>query len=67
LDFFQYLKTEIMDDIQKIKRISSGDIMDDTSTEFVSRKEHHEVTLIPRPSEDPLDPLVSRTFPMVKP
>jgi hypothetical protein len=56
-----------MDDIQKIKRISSGDVMDDTSTEFVSRKEHHGVTLVPHPSEDPLDPLVSRTFTMAKP
>jgi hypothetical protein len=56
-----------MGDIQKIERISSGDIVDDTSTEFLSRKEHHGVTLIPHPSEDPLDPLVSRTFPMTKP
>jgi hypothetical protein len=55
-----------MGDIQKIERISSGDIEDDTSTELVSRKEHHGVTLIPHPSEDPLDPLVSRTFAVAK-
>jgi hypothetical protein len=55
-----------MDGIQKSERISSGDIMDESSTELVSRKEHHGVTLIPRPSEDPLDPLVSRTFAMAK-
>ena len=64
--FLQQLKTEIMGESQKIERISSGDIVDDTSTEFVSRKEHHGVTLIPHPSEDPLDPLVSRTFTMAK-
>jgi hypothetical protein len=47
-----------MDDIQKTKHASSVDIVDEITTEHLSRKEHHGVTLIPRPSDDPLDPLV---------
>jgi hypothetical protein len=48
-----------MEDIQKIKRVSDVDIVDEIRREPVLRKEHHGVTLIPHPSDDPLDPLVS--------
>jgi hypothetical protein len=47
-----------MGDTQKVNRVSDIDIVDEIITELVSRKEHHGVTLIPRPSDDPLDPLV---------
>jgi hypothetical protein len=47
-----------MDDIQKTERASDVDIVDEITTEPLSRKEHHGVTLIPRPSDDPSDPLV---------
>jgi hypothetical protein len=46
-----------MDDIQKTKHVSDVDFADEI-TKPLSRKEHHGVTLIPRPSDDPLDPLV---------
>jgi hypothetical protein len=47
-----------VDDIQKTKRVSDVDFVDEITTKPLSRKEHHGVTLIPRPSDDPLDPLV---------
>ena len=54
----QILKRTIVDDIQKTKRVSDVDFVDEITPKPLSRKEHHGVTLIPRPSDDPLDPLV---------
>jgi hypothetical protein len=47
-----------MDDTKKTNRVSDIDIVDEITAEPVLRKEHHGVTIIPRPSDDPLDPLV---------
>jgi hypothetical protein len=45
-----------MENIQATKRPSDVDTVEETVTE--PRKEHKGVILIPRPSDDPLDPLV---------
>jgi hypothetical protein len=45
-----------MENIQATKRPSDVDAVEETITG--PRKEHKGVILIPRPSDDPLDPLV---------
>jgi len=51
-----------MEDSKNIKTggvLSDGEVVDEVSSSSTPRKEHHGVVLIPRPSDDPLDPLVS--------